>query len=37
MAHEATGREMSVAEVMVEIERDIPFYETSGGGVTFSG
>ncbi len=28
---------MTVAEVMKEIERDIPFYDQSGGGVTFSG
>jgi len=26
-----------VAQVMTEIERDIPFYDESGGGVTFSG
>ena len=28
---------MSVAEVMQEIEKDILFYDESGGGVTFSG
>ncbi len=28
---------MSVREVLVEIERDVPFYDQSGGGVTFSG
>lgn len=28
---------MSVHEVMREIERDIPFYDQSNGGVTFSG
>ncbi len=28
---------MTVGEVMVELERDIPFYDSSGGGVTFSG
>jgi pyruvate formate lyase activating enzyme len=28
---------MSVPEVMVDIERDLPFYDESGGGVTFSG
>lgn len=37
MAHETTGWEASVEEVMTEIEKDIPFYDTSGGGVTFSG
>jgi pyruvate formate lyase activating enzyme len=31
------GREMTVAEVMQEIERDVLFYDESGGGVTFSG
>lgn len=31
------GREMSVQDVMSEIEKDIPFYDASGGGVTFSG
>lgn len=31
------GREMTVAQVMAEIEQDIPFYDESGGGVTFSG
>ncbi|MFQ5795174.1 MAG: glycyl-radical enzyme activating protein [Candidatus Bipolaricaulia bacterium] len=36
-AREIVGREMTVAQVMVEIERDIPFYDESGGGVTFSG
>jgi pyruvate formate lyase activating enzyme len=28
---------MTVAQVMVEIERDVPFYDESGGGVTVSG
>jgi pyruvate formate lyase activating enzyme len=36
-AREVSGREMTVAEVMSEIERDVPFYDQSGGGVTFSG
>ena len=36
-AREFVGREMSVSQVMVEIERDVPFYDESGGGVTFSG
>ncbi|MDH4157540.1 MAG: glycyl-radical enzyme activating protein [candidate division Zixibacteria bacterium] len=31
------GREVSVSEVMTEIEKDTVFYEQSGGGVTFSG
>jgi pyruvate formate lyase activating enzyme len=36
-AREISGKEMSVSDVMKEIERDIPFYDQSGGGVTFSG
>jgi len=36
-AHEATGWQMETTEVMKEIEKDIPFFDTSGGGVTFSG
>lgn len=36
-AREIVGREMTVAEVIAEIEKDIPFYDESGGGVTFSG
>lgn len=36
-AREVSGKEMSVTEVMKEIERDTPFYDQSGGGVTFSG
>ncbi|MCT4534180.1 glycyl-radical enzyme activating protein [Halodesulfovibrio sp.] len=31
------GRYMTVDDVMEEVERDRHFYETSGGGVTFSG
>lgn len=36
-AREFSGREVTVAEVMEQIERDIPFYDESSGGVTFSG
>ena len=36
-ARRIAGREMTVAQVMAEIERDIPFYDESGGGATFSG
>jgi len=36
-ARETIGREVTVAEVMAEIERDVSFYDESGGGVTFSG
>ena len=31
------GKRMTVDEVMAEVLRDRPFYETSGGGVTLSG
>jgi pyruvate formate lyase activating enzyme len=31
------GREMSVAEVMAEVEKDRPFYRRSGGGITIGG
>ncbi len=36
-ATEAIGRDVSVAELLAEIERDAPFYAESGGGVTLSG
>jgi len=36
-AMEFIGRSMTVSEVMEEIQKDIPFYDESGGGVTFSG
>ena len=36
-AREIIGREMSVGEVMAEVEQDVIFYDESGGGVTFSG
>ncbi len=36
-ARETVGQEMTVAQVMAEIERDVIFYDESGGGVTFSG
>ena len=32
-----SGNNMSVATVLTEIEKDREFYESSGGGVTFSG
>jgi pyruvate formate lyase activating enzyme len=31
------GREVTVAELLTEIERDVVFYDQSGGGVTLSG
>ena len=36
-AREIIGRRASAAEIMAEVERDIIFYDESGGGVTFSG
>lgn len=36
-ALELIGREMTVEEVIAEVEKDKPFYETSGGGMTVSG
>ena len=36
-ARQIVGREVTVAQVAAEIERDVPFYDESGGGVTFSG
>jgi pyruvate formate lyase activating enzyme len=34
---EMVGKVVSVSELMAEIERDVPFYDQSGGGVTFTG
>jgi pyruvate formate lyase activating enzyme len=36
-ARQIAGRSMTVSEVMADIERDRSFYESSNGGVTFSG
>jgi pyruvate formate lyase activating enzyme len=36
-AREIAGKEMSIAEVMKEVEKDVIFYEQSGGGASFSG
>jgi pyruvate formate lyase activating enzyme len=36
-AREILGREMTVAELVAEIEKDRLFFDESGGGVTFSG
>jgi pyruvate formate lyase activating enzyme len=36
-AKEIIGAEMTVAQVITEIEKDLTFYDESGGGVTFSG
>jgi pyruvate formate lyase activating enzyme len=36
-ARQLAGRRMGISEVMAEIERDVVFFDESGGGVTFSG
>ncbi|PWB54095.1 MAG: glycyl-radical enzyme activating protein [Anaerolineales bacterium] len=36
-AREMVGRQVSIAELMAEIMRDVPFFDQSGGGVTFTG
>jgi len=36
-ARQFSGRAVTVREVMSQVEREIPFYDESGGGVTFSG
>lgn len=36
-ALELVGKNMSANDVLDEIEKDVPFYEASGGGVTLSG
>ena len=36
-AREVVGRRMSVSQLLAEVERDTPFYDESGGGVTVSG
>ena len=36
-ALEVIGKEMTVEEVLSEVLKDVPFYETSGGGMTVSG
>jgi len=36
-AIEISGREISVSEIVQEIEKERPFFDQSGGGVTFSG
>lgn len=36
-ARQICGREYTVEEVLTEVEKDMLFYKTSGGGVTFSG
>jgi pyruvate formate lyase activating enzyme len=35
--NEVVGRQVTVEEIMEEVEKDVIFYDQSGGGVTFSG
>jgi len=37
LAREIIGKKLTVEEVAKEVEKDLVFYEESGGGVTFSG
>ena len=37
LAREIIGKKLSIEEVIKEVEKDLVFYEESGGGVTFSG
>jgi len=37
LVHEATGLEMTTDQLLLEIKKDLPFYNQTGGGVTFSG
>lgn len=37
LAHEAIGWQSAIDTIIGEIEKDLPFYDQSGGGVTFSG
>ncbi len=37
LAHESTGWQMTTEQLMQEIQKDEPFYDQSGGGVTISG
>lgn len=37
LAHEPTGWEMTTEQLLHEIQKDIPFYDQSDGGVTISG
>jgi pyruvate formate lyase activating enzyme len=37
LAHESTGWQLSIEELVAEIEKDLPFFDQSGGGITCSG
>ncbi|MCK7509438.1 MAG: hypothetical protein MZV70_39000 [Desulfobacterales bacterium] len=36
-ALQVTGKAMGISEILDEVERDRPFYNNSGGGMTVSG
>ena len=36
-ARSVAGRTMTASEILAEIERDVVFFDESGGGVTFTG
>jgi pyruvate formate lyase activating enzyme len=36
-ARQIVGQQMTIDQVLAEVERDIPFFDESGGGVTISG
>ncbi|MCX6632637.1 MAG: glycyl-radical enzyme activating protein [Candidatus Solibacter sp.] len=36
-ARSVAGRTMTVSEILAEVERDVVFFDESGGGVTFTG
>lgn len=37
LAHESTGWQLSIDELVTEIKKDQPFFDQSGGGITCSG
>lgn len=37
LAHEATGKAMTITDIIAEIKKELPFFEQSGGGITCSG
>jgi pyruvate formate lyase activating enzyme len=37
LVHESTGWQATTDQLLIEIKKDLPFYDQSGGGVTISG
>lgn len=37
LAHETTGKIMSIADITAEIKKELPFFDQGGGGITCSG